>query len=81
MCLVKSRRHPDQAPGLLEALRLWDRLGVEQVAVDPVAVVVLAGETGLTAYDASYLWLARRLRATLVTLDRKLTRAAVPGAV
>jgi predicted nucleic acid-binding protein len=28
--------------------------------------------TGLTAYDASYLWLAGWLEADLVTLDRRL---------
>jgi predicted nucleic acid-binding protein len=30
----------------------------------------------LTGYDASYLWLAQRLDAELVTLDRPLGRAA-----
>jgi len=30
----------------------------------------------LTGYDASYLWLAQRLNAELVTLDRDLARAA-----
>jgi hypothetical protein len=29
----------------------------------------------LTAYDASYLWLARMLGGELVTLDRKLAAA------
>jgi predicted nucleic acid-binding protein len=32
--------------------------------------------TGLTAYDAAYLWLARHLDAELVTLDTELQRAA-----
>ncbi len=39
-------------------------------------VVSLALATGLTAYDASYLWLARLLGAELVTLDRRLAAAA-----
>jgi predicted nucleic acid-binding protein len=39
--------------------------------------VDLAEATGLTAYDASYLWLARTLNAELVTLDRKLAAASV----
>ena len=38
-------------------------------------MVQLAKETGLTAYDASYLWLARTLDADLVTLDRRLAGA------
>ncbi len=40
----------------------------------------LATETGLTAYDASYLWLARQLGAELVTLDQQLARAAAKPA-
>ena len=43
--------------------------------MDRVAVLDLAERTGLTAYDASYLWLARELKAELVTLDRKLAAA------
>jgi hypothetical protein len=43
------------------------------------AVLTLAAATGLTAYDASYLWLARRLGAKRVTLDRQLAAAAQPG--
>ena len=34
-----------------------------------------AAATGLTAYDASYLWLTRQLDADLVTLDQQLARA------
>jgi predicted nucleic acid-binding protein len=38
--------------------------------------VNLADETGLTTYDASYLWLARHLTGELITLDGKMQRAA-----
>src|SRR6185437_14102654 len=75
VCLLKSRQHP----GLMAAFRLRARLGVEEIAVDHGGVVGLAAATGLTAYDASYLWLARELGAELVTLDRKLARAAAPA--
>ena len=75
VCLVESRRHPDQAAALRAAFRLRARLGVEEVAVDQDEVLELAAATGLTAYDASYLWLSRRLGAELVTLDRRLARA------
>jgi predicted nucleic acid-binding protein len=47
-------------------------VAVEIVAVDHHEVVRLAEAFGLTAYDASYLWLARRLDAGLITLDRRL---------
>jgi len=75
VCLVKCRRHPDQREALLAGLKLRGRLGVEEIAVDHDAVVELALETGLTAYDASYLWLARQFGVDLVTLDKALDRA------
>ncbi len=76
VCLIKSRRHPEQQAALMAALRLRGRLGVEPVAVDHDGTVQLAVATGLTAYDASYLWLSRQLGAELVTLDRQLAKAA-----
>ena len=75
VCLIKCRRHPDQRHALRRAFGLRDRLGVEEVAVDHAAALDLAAETGLTAYDASYLWVARRLEVELVTLDRQLAAA------
>ena len=80
VCLVKVRRHPAQRDALLHAFRLRDRLDVAEIAVDHDGVLELAAATGLTAYDASYLWLARRLEAGLVTLDRKLLAAAAAPA-
>jgi predicted nucleic acid-binding protein len=79
VCLVKCRRHPGQREALLAGLKLRGRLGVEEIAVDHDAVVEIALETGLTAYDASYLWLARLFGADLVTLDKALGRAATAG--
>lgn len=74
VCLIKSRRHPDQSPALAAAFRLRNRLAVEEVVVDYDATLELAATTGLTAYDASYLWLARQLGAELVTLDKQLAK-------
>lgn len=75
VCLIKARRHPEQRPALIAAFRLRDRLEVEEVAVDYDAALELAVATGLTAYDASYLWLCRQLGAGLVTLDKQLAKA------
>ncbi len=75
-CAVKSRKRPDEAAGLQ---RRWsDRaaLNIETVDVDLDATLELALATGLSAYDASYLWLSRELGAELITLDEKLARAA-----
>ena len=76
VCLIKSRRHPEQRSSLTAAFGLRARLAVEEVAVDHDGALELAITTGLTAYDASYLWLTRQLAAELVTLDRQLARAA-----
>jgi predicted nucleic acid-binding protein len=77
VCLTKIRRQPTQREALRAAFRLAYRLRVETVTVDHAATLDLAEAAGLTAYDASYLWLARALGAELVTLDGKLTAAAV----
>jgi predicted nucleic acid-binding protein len=76
VCLTKIRRQPSQREALRAAFRLAHRLKVETVAVDNVAILDLAEATGLTAYDASYLWVARSLGGELVTLDRKLAAAS-----
>ena len=77
VCLTKMRREPSKRDALRAAFRLAHRLRLETVAVDHSAIVDLADATGLTANDASYLWLARTLDAELVTLDRKLAAASV----
>ena len=76
VCLTKIRRQPGQREVLRAAFRLGRRLRVDTVAVDHAAILDLAVATGLTAYDASYLWLSRSLGADLVTLDRKLAAAS-----
>ncbi len=44
------------------------------VEVDFPEVLALALETGLTTYDASYLYLSRFLGADLVTFDEQVQR-------
>jgi predicted nucleic acid-binding protein len=82
-CVSKMRRHPESRAGILLSFELRSELAIEVAEIDFIEVLHLAKETGLTGYDASYLWLARRQNAELVTLDRALDRAAagvVPGA-
>jgi len=76
VCLVKSRRDPKQRAMLAAAFRLRDQFTLQEAEVDHDGALDLAAATGLTAYDASYLWLARKLDAELVTLDSKLAKAA-----
>ena len=75
-CRKKMRRNPDQRDALMTAFELFERMEVGVVDVDHREVLGLAERTGLTAYDASYLWLARLTGAELVTLDRQLDAAA-----
>ena len=63
-------------------LALVARLGLALDPAPPGAEVTrLARAHGLTAYDASYLALALRLGAALVTADRALARAAAAEGV
>lgn len=76
MRLVKIRRAPSREERLRAAYGMAHRLRVETVAVDYIGILELAEAAGLTAYDASYLWVAHSMGAELVTLDRKLAAAA-----
>ena len=49
-------------------------LPVTRIAVPGIDAFALAARTGLTAYDAAYLWLARSRDLELVTLDAALQR-------
>lgn len=71
----KVRRGEMTAADAGDALTALEALAVGLQAIDAAAVYELALSTGLTAYDASYLWLARQLKADLVTLDTKLEKA------
>ena len=72
ICVKKLRRYPEYRRAILDAFTMLKRLAMETVEVDYPDVVLVAERYGLSAYDASYLWLARRLGAELVTLDGKL---------
>jgi predicted nucleic acid-binding protein len=74
-CLMKLRRRPGERAELLAAFDLFERLDVRMLGVDTGEVIALAEQTGLTACDASYLWLARQLGVELVTLDTSLAKA------
>ena len=53
---------------------LFPSLAIQQAEVNHSQVIELARVNKLTTYDASYLWMASKLQAELVTLDKKLIR-------
>lgn len=74
ICWKRVRRAPGQAAVLLTMLAGLAHVNVNRVMVPPTDVAALAVQTGLTAYDASYLWLALSRDVELVTLDNQLAR-------
>ena len=52
-----------------------DRLPIEFAPVGFDAIPQLAERARLSAYDATYLWLAMAHNAPLVTLDNRLAKA------
>ena len=76
ICWKKIRRHPGERDALVAGHGLLDEMEIHEVEIRFGEVLELAEHAGITAYDASYLWLARTLDLELVTLDAELTRAA-----
>ena len=80
VCLMKSRREPERRDALWAAYSMRSLLAIEECPVEHTEVLALAEAAGLTQYDASYLWLARRLDAPLITLDKALLALTPPPA-
>ncbi len=74
ICWKRIRRDPSKGPALLTMLAGLQSVGIKRVEVPATEVAALAVQTGLTAYDASYLWLAMSQDLELVTLDGQLAR-------
>ena len=76
VCLKKLRAHPQRRPEILQAHGRFLSMEIEYSPVSAPGVLELAEKTGLSAYDASYLWLSLDRGLQLVTLDKKLERSA-----
>jgi predicted nucleic acid-binding protein len=74
VCWTKVRRSPERRAELLTAFTTMKAIPITRVAVDIAEVLELALRTGLTIYDAAYLWLAMSRDVELVTLDKELAR-------
>ena len=73
---AKIRMRPADKPAFEASLQDGLAYPISVDRVDFLEVLRLAIATKLSAYDASYLWLARRLDVPLVTLDKKLAAHA-----
>ena len=72
--LKKIRRKLRRRADVIAAMQVAQGLRIERIAVPAVDALALADRTGLTAYDAAYLWVAIARDAELVTLDDDLAR-------
>ena len=68
----KALKYPQLRERISEALEIGLSLDINWTEVDHLEVLRLALETGLTTYDASYLYLARSLGVPLLTFDGRL---------
>ncbi|MFZ3083704.1 type II toxin-antitoxin system VapC family toxin [Rhodoferax ferrireducens] len=72
---LKKHRHGG-AEIAASGLALYASMTIELFDVSAVQVFELAKRYQLSAYDASYLWLAAELKCPLATFDEKLAAAA-----
>ena len=82
LLVAEKRRRLTRAERLQvldEAARLLIR--VDTTVHDLRQISALAGQHGLSTYDASYLELALRLPAPLITLDKELAASAAAAGV
>ena len=76
IALKKARKNPGRSAEFFGRLDEFLRhRSIQWHDVNHTDVAILASLTGLSAYDASYLWLAGWLEADLVTLDQRLAGA------
>ena len=72
----KITENPRLRETVVERLEAFLHTGIHRLDVDYLAVVEVVAATGLTLYDASYLYLARLMGLPLLTFDGELSRVA-----
>jgi predicted nucleic acid-binding protein len=76
VCAMRQRQRSHDREFAITAFSLFLRWDIKLMPVNHLEVVRLVDSSRLSAYDASYLWLARHLGCELVTLDQRLQAAA-----
>lgn len=74
--LNKIRRKTLSNAIVVEAIARYVTLNIERYPIIVESVFELANRYTLSAYDASYLWLAEFVHAPLATFDKRLGEAA-----
>jgi predicted nucleic acid-binding protein len=67
--VIQERQSPEAAKLLMDAFL---HMGITFEKVDEIKVLSLALAKNITAYDASYVWLANSKKIKLLTLDERL---------
>jgi predicted nucleic acid-binding protein len=76
ICIKKIRARPAEREAILAQHDASLAIPIREVPVDQAQIIELSDRLNLSAYDASYLWLAHKLGAELITLDKQLEKAA-----
>ena len=71
----KALLDPQQVESVARVLSAALLMEMQWMSVDQAQVLRLAVETGLSTYDASYLYVARLMDMQLVTFDEELRKA------
>lgn len=70
-CVRSKRITTDIAQQLLREFESWN---ISYFKIENKSVLKLAVELELSGYDASYVWLAKKRGAQLLTFDKKLAK-------
>ena len=72
----KVLTYPGKSASIEQALLTALSLPIQWSDVDHLTVMRMAVAADITTYDASYLYLARKMGAALVTFDKQLERVS-----
>ncbi len=72
--MLKKKRIPFE--DVKKGLKIFRKIPIRYVKINFASALSIANETKMYAYDAYFLEIAKRFNTHLLTLDRKLMKAA-----